>query len=177
MLQASEKKAQRDWHKLDSTSPFYEKATLFLTTCSDNRHQPSVPVNESLGELLDAVKDYTDPWLLFLLVSLDRLHTFAESNPAVTHRKALFLSRLSRREEAIESALLSIAGFRWNWSTWSLLGSCIGDGEEVIPLYLALFMLTTLTAIISAPFDSLTNRSSAGSNFPNKDPQRTSQSF
>jgi len=48
-------------------------------------------------------------------------------------RKALFLSRLSRREEAIESALISLAGFRWNWSAWTLLGSCIGDGEEVIP--------------------------------------------
>jgi anaphase-promoting complex subunit 8 len=46
-------------------------------------------------------------------------------------RKALFLSRISRREEAIESALLSIAGYPWNWSTWSLLGSLIGDGEEV----------------------------------------------
>jgi anaphase-promoting complex subunit 8 len=49
-------------------------------------------------------------------------------------RKALFLSRLSRREEAIESALISLAGFRWNWSAWTLLGSCIGDGEEVVPL-------------------------------------------
>ena len=47
-------------------------------------------------------------------------------------RKALFLSRLSRREEAIESALISLAGFRWNWSAWTLLGSCIGDGEEVV---------------------------------------------
>ncbi len=47
------------------------------------------------------------------------------------HRKALFLSRLSRREEAIECALLSIVGFPWNWSCWTLLGSCIGDGEEV----------------------------------------------
>ncbi|KAF8973218.1 hypothetical protein BDZ97DRAFT_1936102 [Flammula alnicola] len=94
---ATEKKAQRDWHKLDN-----------------NRHQPPVPINEFLGDLLDLVKDSTDPWLLFL--------------------KALFLSRLSRREEAIESALLSIAGFRWNWSTWTLLGSCIGDGEELSSL-------------------------------------------
>jgi anaphase-promoting complex subunit 8 len=47
------------------------------------------------------------------------------------YRKALFLSNLNRREEAIESALLSIAGYPWNWSTWVLLGSCIGDGEEV----------------------------------------------
>ncbi|KAF9475766.1 TPR-like protein [Pholiota conissans] len=94
---ATEKKALRNWHTLDN-----------------NRHQPPVPVNESLGELLDAVKDDTDPWLLFL--------------------KALFLSRLSRREEAIQSALLSIAGVRWNWSAWTLLGSCIGDGEELSSL-------------------------------------------
>jgi hypothetical protein len=47
-------------------------------------------------------------------------------------RKALFLSRLSRREEAIESCLMSIAGFPWNWSAWTLLGSCIGDGDEVV---------------------------------------------
>ncbi|KAF8161139.1 hypothetical protein B0H34DRAFT_699614 [Crassisporium funariophilum] len=94
---ASEKKAQRDWHKLDN-----------------NRHQPPVPINRSLSDLLDLVKDTRDPWLLFL--------------------KALFLSRLSRREEAIEAALLSIAGFRWNWSTWTLLGSCIGDGEELSSL-------------------------------------------
>jgi hypothetical protein len=50
-------------------------------------------------------------------------------------RKALFLSRLSRREEAIESALLSIAAYPWNWSTWSLLGSCIGDVDEVGALW------------------------------------------
>ncbi|KAF8743980.1 hypothetical protein AX14_013382 [Amanita brunnescens Koide BX004] len=94
---ASEKGAQRDWHKLDN-----------------NRHQPPVPINTCLQDLLETVKTATDPWLLFL--------------------KALFLSRLSRREEAIESALLSILGFPWNWSVWSLLGSCIGDGEELSSL-------------------------------------------
>ncbi|KAF8893805.1 hypothetical protein BD779DRAFT_1669341 [Infundibulicybe gibba] len=71
---ASEKKALRDWHKLDN-----------------NRHQPPVPVNSSLNELLELVRNATDPWLLFL--------------------QALFLSRLSRREEAIENILLSIAAF------------------------------------------------------------------
>ncbi|KIL66252.1 hypothetical protein M378DRAFT_161115 [Amanita muscaria Koide BX008] len=94
---ASEKKALRDWHKLDN-----------------NRHQPPVPINTSLTDLLETVRNATDPWQLFL--------------------KALFLSRLSRREEAIESALLSIAGFQWNWSAWTLLGSCIGDGEELSSL-------------------------------------------
>ncbi|KAF9529366.1 hypothetical protein CPB83DRAFT_852543 [Crepidotus variabilis] len=94
---ASERKAQRDWHKLDN-----------------NRHQPPLPINRTLGELLELVRDSKDPWLLFL--------------------KALLFSRLSRREEAIEAALLSIAGFKWNWSTWTLLASCIGDGEELSSL-------------------------------------------
>ncbi|TFK75366.1 cell division control protein 23 [Pluteus cervinus] len=93
----SEKKSLRDWHKLDS-----------------NRYQPSVPVNESLQDLLQSVQSATDPWLLFL--------------------KAIFFSRLSRREEAIEAALLSLAGFPWNWSAWLLLGSCIGDGDELSSL-------------------------------------------
>ncbi|KAF5354621.1 hypothetical protein D9756_005339 [Leucocoprinus leucothites] len=94
---AGEKKAMRDWHKLDN-----------------NRLQPPAPVNKILSDLLDEVNDSGDSWLLFL--------------------KALFLSRLSRREEAIECALLSIAGFPWNWSCWTLLGSCIGDGEELSSL-------------------------------------------
>ncbi|KIM75485.1 hypothetical protein PILCRDRAFT_98910 [Piloderma croceum F 1598] len=94
---ASEKTALRDWHKLDN-----------------KRHQPPVPLNTSLLDLLEKVKNETNPWLLFL--------------------KALFLSNLNRREEAIESALLSIAGYPWNWSTWVLLGSCIGDGEELSSL-------------------------------------------
>lgn len=47
---ASEKKAQRDWHKLDN-----------------NRHQPPVPINKSLSDLLEIVQNVEDPWLLFLL--------------------------------------------------------------------------------------------------------------
>ncbi|TFK44754.1 hypothetical protein BDQ12DRAFT_641682 [Crucibulum laeve] len=79
-----------------------------------NRHQPASPVNTALTELLEEVEKVTDPWLLFL--------------------RAIFLSRLSRREEAIESIILSIAGYPWNWSAWTLLGSCIGDGEEMTSL-------------------------------------------
>ncbi|KAI0342117.1 TPR-like protein [Trametopsis cervina] len=80
--------------------------------------QPSLPVNTMLRSLLEQVQDATDPWLLFL--------------------KALFLRRLSRREEALESALLSIASCPWNWSTWTLIGECLGDGEELssmLPLF------------------------------------------
>ncbi|KAF8906491.1 hypothetical protein CPB84DRAFT_1813749 [Gymnopilus junonius] len=92
----------------------FHRATYLIKECKNNRHQPPTPINQFLGELYDLVKDSTDPWLLFL--------------------KALFLSRLSRREEAIESALLSIAGCKWNWSAWTLLGSCVGDGEELSSL-------------------------------------------
>lgn len=49
----------------------------------------------------------------------------------VCHSKGLFLRRLNRREEAIESALLSIANYPWNWAAWTLLGECVDDGEEV----------------------------------------------
>ncbi|KAH9935486.1 TPR-like protein [Fomitopsis serialis] len=91
---ASEKQALRDWYKLDKT-----------------RHQPILPVNTSLIDLLEMVRNATDPFLLFL--------------------KALFLCRLNRREEAIESALLSIASYPWNWSTWMVLGECLGDSEEL----------------------------------------------
>ncbi|KAJ7045580.1 hypothetical protein C8F04DRAFT_1065361 [Mycena alexandri] len=84
----------------------------------NNRHQPSYPINPTVENLLTRVVNATDPWLLYL--------------------KALFLSRLpGRRDEAIESAILSIAGFPWNWATWMLLSSCIEDGEElsaILPL-------------------------------------------
>ncbi|KAE9400243.1 TPR-like protein [Gymnopus androsaceus JB14] len=80
----------------------------------DTRHQPPEPINYTIQELLQEVMNDTDPWLLLL--------------------KAIFLSRLSRREEAIESTILSIAGFPWNWSTWALLSSCIRDGEELTAL-------------------------------------------
>ncbi|CAL1706904.1 unnamed protein product [Somion occarium] len=78
------------------------------------RNQPHTPVNPSIVNLLQEVQNATDPWLLFL--------------------KAIFLHRLSRREEAIETALLSIAGYPWNWSVWTLLGDCLEDGDELLSL-------------------------------------------
>ncbi|TBU33911.1 TPR-like protein [Dichomitus squalens] len=93
----SEKKAQREWYKLEKT-----------------REQPPEPVNTSLHQLLELVSNATDPWLLFL--------------------KAVFLCRLSRREEAIESAILSISMYPWNWSTWVALGDCLCDGDELSSL-------------------------------------------
>ncbi|EGN99880.1 hypothetical protein SERLA73DRAFT_106741 [Serpula lacrymans var. lacrymans S7.3] len=94
-----------------------KKALRHWDRVANSRHQTPLPVNPSILQFLQTVQNDTDPWLLFL--------------------KSLFLFRLSRREEAIESALLSIAGYPWNWSLWTLLGSCIGDGEElssILPL-------------------------------------------
>ncbi|GJE95470.1 TPR-like protein [Phanerochaete sordida] len=81
---------------------------------NNTKNQPTMPVNPHILNLLQLVQNSSDPWLSFL--------------------KALFLRRLGRREEAIESALLSIAGYPWNWSTWIVLGECVGDGEELSSL-------------------------------------------
>ncbi|KAI0093061.1 cell division control protein 23 [Irpex rosettiformis] len=85
------------------------------------KEQPPNPLNKSVSSMLTSVSVMAaksrDPFLLFL--------------------KALFLHRLSRREEAVESALMSIATYPCNWSTWTLLGECVGDAEElssILPL-------------------------------------------
>jgi anaphase-promoting complex subunit 8 len=62
---ASEKKALRDWHKLDSEHAFPLPLTRLISVV-DDRRQPAIPVNGSLWELLEMVKNVTDPWLLFL---------------------------------------------------------------------------------------------------------------
>lgn len=71
-------------------------------------------MNENLTELLQHVVNAQDCFLLFL--------------------KAIFLSRLSHREGAIEACLLSIAGQPWNWSAWELLGTLLGDPDELSSL-------------------------------------------
>ncbi|KAF7321607.1 Chloride channel protein [Mycena kentingensis (nom. inval.)] len=81
----------------------------------NTRHQPPVPVTATVETLLQGVANVTDPWMLYL--------------------KALLLSRVPRRrDEAIESAILSIAAFPWNWATWALLSSCVQDGGELSAL-------------------------------------------
>ncbi|KAG7098625.1 hypothetical protein E1B28_000546 [Marasmius oreades] len=79
-----------------------------------NRRPLPLGLDQKFHQLLGEVANTTDPFLLYL--------------------KALFCSRLSLREEAIENALLSLAGFPWCWATWCLLASCIGDGEELSSL-------------------------------------------
>jgi len=80
----------------------------------NSRRQTATPVTKTLLELLEMVKGSEDPFLKFM--------------------KALLLYRLSRREEAIESVVLSIGGYPWNWSAWILLGNCVEDSEEVFRL-------------------------------------------
>ncbi|KAF9066627.1 hypothetical protein BDP27DRAFT_1449615 [Rhodocollybia butyracea] len=92
-------------------------ANLEWHTYDNTRHQSPEPINKDTEILLSEITNETDPFLLLL--------------------KAIFLSRLFRREEAMESVILSIAGFPWNWSAWTLLISCIRDGEEltaILPL-------------------------------------------
>ncbi|KIP08436.1 hypothetical protein PHLGIDRAFT_104401 [Phlebiopsis gigantea 11061_1 CR5-6] len=93
----------------------YEKEALRdWHKLNHSKTQPIMPVNSHLLILLQVVLHAADPFLIFL--------------------KALFLKRLGRREEAIESAVLSIAAYPWNWSTWTLLGECVGDGDEMTSL-------------------------------------------
>ncbi|EIW82916.1 cell division control protein 23 [Coniophora puteana RWD-64-598 SS2] len=90
----------------------YEKTSMReWYRLAGTRNQPPAPVNRYLLDLLGVVQNFTDPWLLFL--------------------KGLFLYRLSRRAEAIESVVLSLAEYAWNWSAWTLLGHCINDVEEL----------------------------------------------
>ncbi|KAG7086668.1 hypothetical protein E1B28_002608 [Marasmius oreades] len=90
----SEQSAVADWHKADGT-----------------RFQPPLPINNSIGELLEIIEDSKDPFLKFL--------------------KALFCQRLSRTEDAITLLLESLSAYPWNWSAWLLLASCIDTKEEL----------------------------------------------
>ncbi|KIY46762.1 TPR-like protein [Fistulina hepatica ATCC 64428] len=84
-----------------------------------NKRKSMIPNNNAVIQtLLCLVEGFpSDPYLLFL--------------------EGLLLSRLSRREEALEKCILSITAAPLNWAAWSLLGSCINDAEElsaIIPL-------------------------------------------
>jgi len=55
---------------------------------------------------------------------------------------------------------MSILGCKWNWSAWTLLGTCIGDGEEVgfftsneRNFHRLLSQLTSLLQLIPLPQD------------------------
>ncbi|KAG8858171.1 Anaphase-promoting complex subunit 23 [Serendipita sp. 411] len=75
---------------------------------------PRQPRNSALASILDGIQRTKDPFLLFL--------------------KGLILHRLNRRDEAIESLILSVTAYPWNWSTWEALSRCIKDRIELAKL-------------------------------------------
>lgn len=92
-----------------------------------------------------------------------------------TQRKALFLRRLSRREEAIESALRSIAAYPWNWSTWAVLGECLGDGEEVSDTLQNIIETEHILAIVNSASDTSATYTSTSSIVSYQDSQQFEQ--
>ncbi|VDB95278.1 unnamed protein product [Peniophora sp. CBMAI 1063] len=127
------------------------------------RMQPAVPLNKDLVELFETLTGFkmdSDPWMLFL--------------------KALLLSRLSRRAEALEQCILSLKLYLWNWSVWILMSDLIKDAEELsrifplIPVHsthplIQLFQIRTLN-VMHQPTDNelgLCDRLVGADFFPN----------
>lgn len=175
--QATEKKAQRDWHKLDSefccVCDFLSKRIIL-----DNRHQPPSPVNQSLNDLLDLVQDSTDPWLLFLWVQQFSFVLYL----VVNHFVILIARRYSSpgyRGEKKQSKVRCCPLLDLNGT--GLLGRCWVAASEMekrlFRISPAQLVLTTSTALLSSAADSIIIRPSAGPVIPNKDPKRTSQSI
>lgn len=78
---------------------------------SDKKEQPTSPVNNEIPILLEGVAHSTEPWLMFI--------------------EALFLSRMSRKGEAITALLNVVTSKPWIWAAWCLLGDCIDSEKEV----------------------------------------------
>ncbi|KDN45537.1 hypothetical protein RSAG8_04861, partial [Rhizoctonia solani AG-8 WAC10335] len=74
------------------------------------RVQENGAVNSDLVELLDLLKNDTEPFLLFL--------------------KGVILARMNRRPEATEALIRSAKAYPWNWSCWKQLGRIIQDNDE-----------------------------------------------
>ncbi|KAK0186485.1 hypothetical protein F5146DRAFT_985846 [Armillaria mellea] len=77
---------------------------------SDKKEQPTSPVNNEIPILLEDVAYSTEPWLMFI--------------------EALFLSRMSRKGEAITALLNVVVNKPWIWAAWCLLGDCIDSEKE-----------------------------------------------
>ncbi|PBK59550.1 TPR-like protein [Armillaria solidipes] len=77
---------------------------------SDKKEQPTSPVNNEIPILLEGIAHSTEPWLMFI--------------------EALFLSRMSRKGEAITALLNVVASKPWIWAAWCLLGDCIDSEKE-----------------------------------------------
>ncbi|KAL0063298.1 Anaphase-promoting complex subunit 8 [Marasmius tenuissimus] len=95
----SEQSAVAEWHRSDGT-------------VRGTRFQPPLPVNPSIGELLEIIESTQDPFLKFL--------------------KALFCKRLSRTEDAINTLIESLSSYPWNWSAWILLESCVDSRQDLM---------------------------------------------
>lgn len=127
---ASEKKALKEWYKLDSR---YRALYSFMQANGLPRHEAAASSARKSGPVgASAARPECERSVASVPVRIESAR-FQDSIMLMiaTCRKALFLRRLSRREEAIESALLSIASYPWNWATWILLSECMDDGEEV----------------------------------------------
>ncbi|KAK7473286.1 Anaphase-promoting complex subunit 8 [Stygiomarasmius scandens] len=85
-----------------------EKRALLEWHNEDNtRMQPLQPVNKEISDLLAELENTrkNDPFLQFL--------------------KALFCARMSRVEDARKILCESLSKYPWNWSAWTLLGTCV----------------------------------------------------
>lgn len=73
----------------------------------------------------------------------------------------------------MECALLSIAGFPWNWSCWTLLGSCIGDGEEVTESLFGYLYFAQVSApvVIPSSIGAVNSDPPLGAHVPNQNTQ------
>ncbi|CAE6360446.1 unnamed protein product [Rhizoctonia solani] len=77
---------------------------------SGTREQENGAVNTDLVDLLELLKNDTEPFLLFL--------------------KGVILARMNRRPEATEALIRSAKAYPWNWSCWKQLGRIIQDNDE-----------------------------------------------
>ncbi|CAE7192341.1 unnamed protein product [Rhizoctonia solani] len=77
---------------------------------SGTREQGDGAVNADLVNLLELVKNDTEPFLLFL--------------------KGVILARMNKRPEATEALIRSAKAYPWNWSCWKQLGRIIQDNDE-----------------------------------------------
>jgi tetratricopeptide (TPR) repeat protein len=90
------------------------------------------------------------------------------------------LYRLGRREEAIEADIRSIALYPWNWSAWTLLGTCVDDSEEVSWIASALYQNLMLQANLvecAAPIFAVTEITPSCPILPNTYTKRVSIAY
>ncbi|THU95523.1 TPR-like protein [Dendrothele bispora CBS 962.96] len=95
-----------------------KRALLEWHNEDSTRMQPLQPVNKEISDLLAEVENTRkkDPFLLFL--------------------KALFYARMSRADDVRETLAESLSAYPWNWSAWTLLGTCV-DSSSLLQEVLA----------------------------------------